>query len=254
MQFHPLVVVSRLLFAAAWLAAFAAQAQPSDYAREKRWTGEIVPALVVGEAIRLQAAKHEFLGLYTGAKNAKTAIVLAHGLGVHPDYGLIGNLRARLADAGYTTLSIQMPILAVDAPAERYPALFPEAAARLAAAVAYLRKKGYRKIALVSHSMGSRMANHYLAANPKAPLSAWVAISLSSGKFERFGPVRFPVYDVYADKDLDPVLAGAGERTKFLRRMRGSSQTMVFGADHFFAKKERELATLIQLLLEGEKK
>lgn len=254
MQFHSLVIESRMLFAAAWLAAFAAQAQPADYAREKRWAGEIVPALVVGEAVRLRAAKHEFLGLYTAVKNAKTAIVLAHGIGIHPDYGLIGSLRARLAEAGYATLSIQMPILAADAPAERYAALFPEAAARLAAAVAYMRKQGYRKIALVSHSMGSRMANHYLAANRKAPLSAWVAISLSSGAFERFGPVKFPVFDVYAEKDLEPVLGGVGERAKVLRRMRGSSQTMVFATDHYFAKKEKELATLISLLLEGEKK
>jgi triacylglycerol esterase/lipase EstA (alpha/beta hydrolase family) len=254
MQFHPLVIVSRLLLAAAWLAAFAAQAQPSDYAREKRWAAEIVPALVVGEAVRLQAAKHEFLGLYTAAKNAKIAIVLAHGLGIHPDYGLIGSLRARLADAGYATLSIQMPILAADAPAARYAALFPEADARFAAAVEFLRKKGLRRFALVSHSMGSRMANHYLYYDPKARFSAWVAISVSSGKFEPLGKLKLPVYDVYAEHDLEPVVQGAAERAKVLRRIRGSSQTMVFGTDHFFAKKEKELATLISLLLEGEKK
>ncbi|MGB7543468.1 MAG: DUF3530 family protein [Burkholderiales bacterium] len=254
MRFHPLVIVSRVLLSAVLLASIAAQAQHSDYAREKRWADEIVPALVVGEAVRLQAAKHEFLGLYTGVKNAKRAIILVHGLGIHPDYGLIGGLRARLADAGYATLSIQMPVLAADAPAERCAALFPEADARIIAASAYLRGKGFRTAVLVSHSMGSRMANHYLVHDPMARISAWVAISISSGAFEPLGKLKLPVYDVYAEHDLEPVVQGAADRAKALRRIRGSSQTMVFGTDHFFAQKEKELATLIQLLLEGEKK
>jgi hypothetical protein len=36
--------------------------------------------------------------------------------------------------------------------------------------------------------------------------------------------------------------------------MRGSSQTMVFATDHYFAKREKELVILVRLLLEGEKK
>src|SRR5947207_6043731 len=134
----------------------AAQQQPSDYAREKRWADEVLPSIVVGEAVWLEAPRTEkFLGIYTEAKNAKSAIILAHGLGLHPDYGLIGELRTRLADAGYTTLSIQMPILSAEAPPARYPVLFWEAGARFAAARPYLERKSYESIVLVSHSMGS---------------------------------------------------------------------------------------------------
>jgi hypothetical protein len=116
-----------LMLLAALCAPALAQQQPSDYAREKRWADEIVPAIVVGEPVWLDAPRtQKFLGIYTEAKGAKTAIILAHGLGVNPDYGLIGELRVRLAEAGYTTLSIQMPILAADAPAARYPTLFWE--------------------------------------------------------------------------------------------------------------------------------
>src|SRR6266705_492289 len=160
-----------------------AQQQPSDYAREKRWADEIVPQLVSGEPVWIEAPRTEkFLGIYTEAKSAKGAIILAHGLGVHPDYGLIGELRTRLADGGYTTLSI------------------------------------------------------------------------SSGEFAPIKRVKFPVFDVYAENDFDVVLRGAQKRAAALKRMRGSSQTMVFATDHFFAKKEKELVSLIGLLLEGEKK
>src|SRR6266567_4382973 len=120
---HPMRFLSWKTACAAALSAplLALAQQPSDYAREKRWAGEVVPSIVVGEAVWLEAPRTEkFLGIYTEAKNAKGAIVLAHGLGVHPDYGLIGELRARLADAGYTTLSIQMPVLAADAPVAQH--------------------------------------------------------------------------------------------------------------------------------------
>src|SRR5207247_2735322 len=232
-----------------------AQQQPSDYAREKRWADEILPSIVSGEPVWLEAPRTEkFLGIYTEAKNAKGAIILAHGLGVHPDYGLIGELRTRLADAGYTTLSIQMPVLAADAPSARYPVLFWEADARFAGAVSYLWRKGQRRVVLLSHSMGSRMANHYISSHPQVPLAGWISLSISSGEFAPLKRVKFPVYDVYAEKDYDVVLQGAQKRAALLKRVRGSSQTMMFATDHFFAKREKELVALIRLLLEGEKR
>jgi len=233
--------------------AAAAQQQPSDYAREKRWADQIVPTLVSGEAVWLEAPRTEkFLGIYAEAPNAKGAIILAHGLGVHPDYGVIGELRTKLADAGYTTLSVQMPILSADAPAARYPVLFWEADARFAGALTYLRRKHYDRIWLVSHSMGSRMANHYISAHPQVPLAGWISLSISSGDMGPFKKIRFPVYDVYGENDLDAVLKGAPRRAATLKGLKGSSQTMVYGADHYFAKKEKNLVSLIRLLLEGE--
>ena len=232
-----------------------AQQQPSDYAREKRWAEQIVPTLVSGEAVWLEAPRTEkFLGIYTEAKPGKGAIILAHGLGVHPDYGVIGDLRTRLAEAGFTTLSIQMPILAAEAPPTRYPVLFWEADARFASAMTFLRRKRYDRIVILSHSMGSRMANHYISAHPQVPLAGWISLSISSGDIGPFKKIRFPVYDVYAENDLDAVLKGAPKRAATLKGVRGSSQTMVFGTDHYFAKKEKDLVSLIRMLLEGDKK
>ena len=232
-----------------------AQQQPSDYAREKRWADQIVPTLVTGEAVWLEAPRTEkYLALYTEAKDAKGAIILAHGMGVHPDYGVIGELRTQLAGAGYTTLSVQMPILAADANPARYPVLFWEADARFAGALTYLRRKHYDRIWLVSHSMGSRMANHYVSAHPQVPLAGWISLSISSGELGPFKKIKFPVYDVYAENDLDAVLKGAPRRAATLKGMKGSSQAMIYATDHFFTKKEKDLVSLIRLLLEGEPK
>jgi pimeloyl-ACP methyl ester carboxylesterase len=104
---------------------------------------------------------------------------------VHPDWGLIHGLRTRLADEGYTTLSVQMPVLAADAKPEDYPATFPEAALRLARAAEFLRVEGHDKIALVSHSMGARMADYFLARHSKEKVKAWVAIGMTGENFRR---------------------------------------------------------------------
>ena len=112
--------------------------------RAKKWAGEITPGIVVGDPVYLeQKNRHKFLGIYTEVNKAKMGLVVVHGIGIHPDWGIIGTLRQRLPDHGYTTLSIQMPILAVDAKPEDV-AHFPEAVERLQLAVAYLKSKGYK--------------------------------------------------------------------------------------------------------------
>jgi len=240
---------SAVLALTLYVLAGVASAAP-DYAREKRLADEVVPSIVVGDAVTLQTgAGRRFLGLLTIPAKPRAALILVHGMGVHPDFGLTGELRARLADRGYTTLSIQMPVLAADADAAGYPVLFPEAGQRIAAAIDYLRGKGATKVAIVSHSVGARMVNEFLAHRPDAPLMAWVPLTISSGGFESLDGVHFPVFDIYAEKDTDAVLKGAPARAKVLRRIRGSKQAMVYGTDHYFGKKEKEVAALIDQLL-----
>ena len=128
------------------LLAFAVSATAApDYAREARWASEVTPGLVVGDAAYIaQKSGHKFLAVYTETKNPRAAVIVVHGLGIHPDWALIGALRSDLPEHGYTTLSVQMPVLAADAKGEDYPALFPDAAERLTAAVAWLKAKGHK--------------------------------------------------------------------------------------------------------------
>lgn len=231
----------RYLILLLMLALQPAWAANSDYAREKKWADEIVPGIVVGDPVYLEARGHKFLGIYTEAANARAALVIVHGLGVHPDHGLIGVLRSRLADLGYTTLSIQMPILAVEADARDYPPLFPEAAERIEAAAKYLQDKGNRKIAIVSHSMGSAMTKSYFRNNADSPFAAWVSIGLSSDSYDG---VKLPVFDLYGGSDLPAVVKGAGGRKKTLVDPR-SAQTMAPGMDHFFTGHEDELVNYV---------
>jgi len=232
----------------AWIllaAAFSAAAQ--DYEREKRWAAEIVPSLVVGDAVQLKLPSgREFLGLYTERKGTPAAVLLLHGVGVHPDHGVIGTLRVALADMGYATLSIQLPVQKSDAQLEDYfPAVFPEAVERVRAAGTWLAGHGYRRVVLLSHSMGSWMANVYYENTADSPFAAWVCMGLTGG-FGGMRNVRVPVLDVYGEQDLAQVLRADWRRRATLVAIDGSKQVRIAGADHHYTGKEKELAAQIR--------
>ena len=71
---------------------------------EKRWAEEVLPGLVIGEPVWLELGNgHRFLNLYSEARDAKVAVLLVHGIGVHPDHGVIRILRGKLNEMGYAT-------------------------------------------------------------------------------------------------------------------------------------------------------
>lgn len=221
----------------------------ADYAREQRWADEITPAILVGDPIYLtQTSGHRFLALHAVSAPPKGQVIVVHGIGVHPDWGLINTLRSALAEQGYTTLSIQMPVLAADARADQYAALFPEATSRLDAAVRFLRQQSPAKIAIVAHSMGARMTDTFLAQSD-VPLAAWVAIGLS-GPFAKADALRFPVLDLHGTNDLPAVLQAAPARAATLARVRGSGQVSVDGADHFFNGRQADLVRTVASFLD----
>ncbi len=238
-----------------WLLALCVAAPAlakSDYAREKKWADEITPGIVVGDPVYLtDSAGHRFLTIYTKAQKPRGAVITVHGIGVHPDHGIINTLRSGLADGGFTTLSVQMPILEVDARPEAYDKTFPEAAERLAAAVAFLRKEGYQRVAIVSHSLGSRMTNYYLVNRSEATVEAWVAIGLS-GKLAEPQNLKAPVLDLYGEKDLENVLKFADQRANAVKRIPGSAQVVIPGADHFFAGREAAMMSAVKAFLDRE--
>jgi alpha/beta superfamily hydrolase len=231
------------------LAAGAALAVPAiDYFREGRWAQEIVPALVVGDAVYLATpARPKVLAILTEpAGGSKGGIIVLHGLGVHPDWGLIGGLRTALADAGFVTLSVQMPVLAADATRADYRVTMPEAGDRIAAAIAYLRGRGVAKVAIVSHSLGATMADAYLARPDALPVDAWAPV----GMLVAFAvPPKEPVLDVVAGNDFDEVNAAAPLRKPKLPHDGCSRDLMIAGTDHYFDNRQKELAAAIAAFL-----
>lgn len=236
-------------------------AQAQDYAREKRWADEVLPSLVVGDAVWIKATSgRDFLGLYTRpatpvSASAKPGVVLAHGVGVHPDFGIIGILRAKLADLGYATLALQMPVQSKEASVDDYyPAVFPDAADRLTKAAEWMRAKGHSDVVLVSHSMGAWMANVYFDnAFETTPYKAWVVMGLTGSYSWTMRRFSMPILDVYGESDIAPVLGAVGRRKFALKESNGSKQVRIAAADHHYLGREKELVTVVDAFLKDRK-
>ena len=232
------------------LLALALPALAQDYEREKRWSDSIVKTLMIGSAEWLQQKSgHRFLALYAEAEKSRGAVIVAHGRGWSPDFELYGTLRTRLAELGYTTLSIQLPVLPSTAILGLYVPLYPDARERFQLAVDFLKAKGHRNIGIVSHSLGATMANQYLIRTEDTSVSAWVFIGIIQGLEESFR-IRIPVLDVYGSKDWTVTVWGAPERKEQIQRIPGSGQVEVPDAKHFFEDKEEELLKIIVAFLD----
>lgn len=221
-----------------------------DYEREKRWSDQILPAVLVGDPVWIkQKSGHEFLGLYTVAEKPRGAVIIGHGRGWNPDFELYGALRTRIAEAGYTTLSIQLPVLGPGAKVGDYIPTYGDGAERYELAAKFLRDKGYKNVGIVSHSLGATMANYYLIKADEVPVKAWVFIGIINGLEEMFR-IKIPVLDIFGSKDWEITQVGAYERKKQIDKVAGSQQVIVPEALHFFEGKEDELVKVVVSFLD----
>lgn len=213
------------------LALAARAAVVADDARESRWADEVVPQIVVGDAVWLPTPQRaRVLAIYAvPAGVAKGAVIVVHGLGVHPDWGLIGEIRAALVERGFATLSVQMPVLAADAPRDDYASLGPLAAARLDAAVGYLHANGQAHVAVLSHSAGASMVNEWMRSDPR--VDAWVPVGMLVPFAAR---PRVPILDVVGQQDYSEALARVPPSSA-LPRDGCSAAVTIAGADHFMS-------------------
>jgi pimeloyl-ACP methyl ester carboxylesterase len=210
----------------------------SDVAKEKRWAEQVIDSLLDGDELWLDdGGGHEFLGILTeGDASSGRAVILVHGIGVHPNWpDVIFPLREALLENDITSLSMEVP-------------------GRLQAAVDFLKDSGYSKIDIVGHSMGARMATYYLAQASTDGVNSAVFIGLgnsSSGSWpesiDALARLRVPVLDLYGGKDLDIVLNTVQDRANSGQKNESGvyRQTRVEQANHFFQGHEDELKGIV---------
>lgn len=214
----------------------------SDMAKEKRWAEQVEDGLMDGESAELKAGDTNFYTVYTEADEPKdTAILLLHGIGVHPDWPQVINpLRTALPEKGWNTLSIQLPILENGADEKDYEPLLKEVPARLESSLAFLKEKGAKKVIIVAHSLGAKMATYALQ-DMQDNFSGFVGIGMGPGNVDFLPKINLPVYDLYGSNDLEEVVKSAEKRAQASKDNRGYTQTKVREANHFFDDKEDQL-------------
>ena len=232
----------------------------SDLDKEKRWAEQITDSLLDGEAIQLHDGSNEFLAIETQAEEAnELGVIVLHGIGIHPDWpAVIQPLRVQLAEAGWNTLSLQMPVLENEASSEDYEILMTEVPTRVDAGIRHLAKQGAKKIAIVAHSMGARMASYYLShkkiyreAQTETPIVVYVSIGMGVDDKNYLGEVKIPVFDIYGENDLPNVIASAPERMKSSENNKAYKQIKVAKANHFFDDQNEALLKVVTESISG---
>ena len=260
-----LTFFKHLLLLSAFLFAFNTNAaSQSDLAKEKRWEEQILPSLMVGEAVKLKAGGVEFLGLYAepATEKAKGAVILLHGMGVHPAWpDVIEPLRMELPEHGWHTLSLQMPILDNEAEEKDYSPLFPEVPFRIQAGVDYLKSKGISNIVISGHSTGATMAFYYLATTRDPAVKTFAILSCGTGiqkdarsnTLENFKKIQgVNIVDVYGSEDTKKVLSALTQRKSLAPEIHGMRYQIlkINGAGHFYRERQGELVNQLSALLD----
>ena len=195
-------------------------------------------------------------GEYLDGKNAKVAVVLAHGQGLDADSHVVGPLRKVIhSELGYHTLSLQMPTLAGNRSPDtfqQYASTFPDAYTRIQAALDFLKnEKGVERIYLMGYSMGGRMTSAFLANHPDSGVVGYLGVGLLAGGPEPLNTnlnlrkIRMPVLDIYAENDRDAQFA---ENRKAMVSDR-FVQVPIAGAKHDYRGYDQQIAQAVNTWL-----
>jgi predicted alpha/beta-hydrolase family hydrolase len=204
-----------------------------ELSREQQIAEKLAVTADVDEIISLKAAGGRFIGLYKRAR-AKVSeisetntgeingvVILVHGMGAHPDWpDVISPLRTQLTETGWSTLSIQMPILSPEEAVAEYGKTLRLANSRIQAAVDYLHDWEIEPIVLLGYSFGAAQAANYLASNKPENIQAFISVSMLAQKFIKpkldvykfIGEIKIPILDIYAEEDLEDVRRGIDDR------------------------------------------
>ena len=232
-----------------------AVAADPDFAREKRLADEIVDVILDGDPEWLEANGREFLSIYTEADDPRTAVLILHGRGFHPDWAdAINPLRVGLVENGYSTLSLQMPVLAKDAKYYDYISIMHHAHERIEAGISFLRDSGHEKIVLLAHSCGVHMAMDWIRANRDGSIDAYIGLGMGATDYKQpmhqpfpLDWMRVPILDLYGGNDYPAVGRLAPERKRMIEKGGHalSRQQILDGADHYYTDMGDELVAAV---------
>lgn len=251
----------RLFFLVFTLGFFSMSVYASDIEREKRLSNEIVDNIMDGDAEFLKSGDHEFLGIYTEAENPKGGVIIMHGRGFHPDWSDVANpLRVGLAERGWNTLSIQMPVLDKDARYYDYVEILPDAFPRIEAAIDFLKEKGNEKLVLIAHSCSVHMTMAWIDAGYMRDVDAIIGIGMGAVDYKQpmlkpfpLEQIKVPVLDVYGADEYPAVIKGATDRLEAIKKAGNpkSKQMTVPNANHYFTDQGEALLDAVEPWLDN---
>ncbi len=226
---------------------------------EKQITDKLAEKVKATELLWLDASGDTFLALNISQTRKKIhgAAIILHAMGGHADWPqTISPLRSSLPEYGWTTLSIQLPVIAPENQIEDYGKTLQQAAERIKAAVKYLSENKVLNIVVIGHSFGAASTLFYREKEEKQKVIALVAIGLHDHAFvkpsvdilELIEKSKIPVLDIYGSRDFKKVIDQAPDRRLAAKKGNNHqySQIEIVGADHYFNRMDDVLVKRIR--------
>ncbi len=243
------------------------EVQP-NYEREKRMIGEIEDAVMDGDVEYLPIGDDkEVFSIYMEgeSENPKGGVIVVHSRGYHANWdSVVKPVRIGLAEKGWSTLSVQMPVLEKSAKYYDYVPIFPYAHERIDAAINFYKQRGIDNIILIGHGCGAHMTMSYIDKYGDDKLAAYVGIGMGATDFRQKLVKQFPLdkmlsptLDIFGENDF-PGVKRMSEYRKGLLDIAGnkkSTQLVVEKADHYYKEGEtaEDLVDTIDAWLNGLK-
>ena len=218
-----------------------------DYAREDRMIAEIEDAVMDGdvEYLPLKGDKEVFsIYMEPDVDKPKGGVIILHSRGYHANWSsTIKPLRVGLAEKGWHTLSVQMPVLEKSAKYYDYVSVFPYSHERIDAALSFYKQRGVDNVILVSHGCGAHMSMSYFDKYGDEKINAYVGIGMGATDYKQKVIKRFPldimlkpVLDVYGENDFPGVIRLSESRQDLMDVAANakSAQMVIKGADHYY--------------------
>ncbi len=222
------------------------QAKP-DLERESRMIGEIEDSIMNGEIEYLHLdGDRGFSSVYMEPEtsNPKGGVIILHSRGYHANWvNVVHPVRVGLAEKGWHSLSVQMPVLEKTAKYYDYVPIFPYAHERIEAAIDFYKQRGVDNIVLIAHGCGAHMSMSYIDKFGDDKISSYVGIGMGATDYRQKIVKRFPldkmlvpVLDVFGENDFPGVIRLAQSR-KSLMDISGNAknaQIVIDKADHYY--------------------
>jgi len=227
---------------------------PLDYDWEKRISSGIIDKTEATELFWLETMDNSFVALFNRHKigEVKGAAIILHSIGGHADWPeVISPLRNMLPKFGWSTLSIQLPIISPENNIEEYGKTFQETNRRIIAAVNELRKRGFSRIIIIGHGFGALSSLVYFEKGESKYIDALIAISLQDYVYIKppvnllrlIEKIKIPTLDIFGSLDFKEGVESAPDR-RLASKKSGNylyTQIEVKGANHSFNNMENHL-------------
>ncbi len=189
-----------------------------DFAREQRIIEQIADSVIEGEVQWLQVGDKKVFSIYSESDSDKSkgGAIILHSRGLHANWELVVKpIRVGLAEKGWDSLSVQMPVKDKNAKYYDYVPIFPYAMPRINAAIDFLKKQGVKKIVIIAHACGAFMARYFIEHNGVKDISAFVGIGMNAIDYKQqvINPIiltlfntDIPILDIVAENDYLGVL------------------------------------------------